>query len=352
MWLRAVGFSMQVLRENKFKVVIPAFFLGLFFVFMNAAIAYWFVQYSYSAFPEVYDLFVIVPLFLIVLIVSGILYKTVYPLFRNYVLFLGLKEQSSSVEPCYKDYRSFIHRNGLWGNLQKISMKRFRSQLFSFGLLLITPVIVFFVVIGIGSLWPSFHFIPNLELFIIALILLSYIFCCIPVYRGYFRYFFGEVDLLHRSLNRIPDSSQGDDSSELLIDTIRGAKKSVGVWKIMLLALYLVVVALLVLLLLQIQFGSFANYSVSDYIVRFVNKGALGFFFHFLVPFLFVPFFFQGSVNSGFHGITINLFVHPINPFIQFVFIVLLGLITAFFILLETLSTVYFYKQMHLHETR
>ena len=345
MWINAFRFSMHVLKKNHFKLMIPAFFLSIFMVFMHAAVSYWFIRHAYFAQPEIFDLFIIVPIFLIVFIVTYIIYKTAYPLLRTYVLYIGWKAINGKTDIAYRDFRLTWKKEGIGEKIRAISMKRFRLQIVSYALLFIVPLFILSIIITISRYWTPTDGIYPLDIFCIYFFIgLFSILSCIPAINGYNLYFFAELNLIQSSpkinhVSRESEKTLGNTTTNQLL-----SKKSLLKWKIILTIVYFGLVFALVLLLLYCQFNSFENYPAWVLIAKYTNSGFLSFFFFFLLTALFVPFFFQGQLGPYCLGIRWVEVIHSHSTLIQLVFIILLGLLTAFFFLIETLSAVYFYQ--------
>jgi hypothetical protein len=212
-----------------------------------------------------------------------------------------------------------------------LSRKRYFSQLGSFALIWILPVVAMVLLVALK--------IPKQISWVILAIL--YIACLIPVTKGYVKYFYSDCKILFDTEDISPTHASSKSPSAC------SNWKSILPWKIVLLLLYLGLLILLGYWMTTVQgmgssfytkeLLSSSLYMRGDYLLWF-SPFIYGFaatpFFSPLIPIPFMP-----QVSHGFQLIG----VWPI--LIQVGFLLLLGLLTAFFFFLETISTVYFFHQ-------
>ena len=347
MWFNAFCFSMQVLKKNHFKLMIPAFFLGIFMLFIYATVSYWFLFYASNVCPEPYDTVSIFIVFLIIFIVTFFLYISIYPLLRTYVLYVGWKIINRKTDTAYHDFRLVWKNEGMGKRIRAISMKRFLFQTISFLLLCILPILILL------THWKLSSFDTPYSSGTYILLHLFTILSFIPTIIGYSIFFFSELNLfqfLFKMNATTTQKEKTDISTKHTKINNHRISKIVLIWKIFLTTSYLVIAILLVLMLLHFSYSNISNYPVMKYFTDVFQNGFFGFLLYgskiFFVNFLFVPFFFQSlpSPNGTFLGVQWGeIFSYQVFP-VQLVFIILLGLLTAFFFLIETLSAVYFYQ--------
>jgi hypothetical protein len=255
-----------------------------------------------------------------------ILFRWAYPLLRSKVLSEGLKY-------LYPDaFASFSAIKPKMKTLLFLSSKRYFSQLSSIALILILPLLAMILLV------PPTKIPISISWGILAIL---YIACLIPVTKGYVKYFYADCNVLldtedvstiHASLKNPCTCSQW---------------KSILSWKIVLLLSYLGLLILLGYWMVTVQgMGSSfytkellpsSLYMRGEYLLwcsLFIYGFAATPFFS---AFIRIPILF--SVPHGFQLIGF----WPI--LIQIGFLLLLGLLTAFFFFVETLSTVYFFHQ-------
>lgn len=347
MWINAFRFSMHVLKKNHFKLMIPAFFLGIFMLFIYTTVSYWFLVYANIVCPEPYDTVSILIVFLIIFIVTFFLYISIYPLLRTYVLYVGWTIKNGKTDTAYHDFRLVWKNQGMGKRIRVISMKRFLFQTISFVLLCTLPVLMLL------AHWKLSSFDTPYSSGTYILLHLFTILSFIPTIIGYSKFFFSELNLIQFLFKMNVTTTQKektDVSTKYTKINNHRTSKFVLIWKIFLTTSYLVIVILLVLILLHLTHSNISNYPFMKYFTDVFQNGFFGFLLYgskiFFVNFLFVPFFFQNlpSPNGTFLGVQWGeIFSFQVFP-VQLLFIILLGLLTAFFFLIETLSAVYFYQ--------
>jgi len=329
MWCRAFLFSLKVLRKSIFKLLIPALVLSLVMLLLNAVLANFFREYVYVLFDG-QGSFLVIALFLVMTAcwtfsVYLLFHLLAYPFTRFDVLFEGLKY-------LYPDaLASFSKNKPKMTTLLILSSKRYFSQLGSFALIWILPVVALILLVTLK--------IPmSISLVILAIL---YIACLIPVAKGYVKYFYTDCKVL-----------MGTED----VSTIRASSKnpctcshwkSILPWKIVLLLSYLGLLILLGYWMVTVQ-GMGSSFYTNELLSSslYMRGDYLLWCSPFIYGFAATPFFspvisipFMLDLPYGFQLIGF----WPI--LIQIGFLLLLGLLTAFFFFVETLSTVYFFHQ-------
>jgi hypothetical protein len=330
MWCRAFVFSLKVLRKSIYKLLVPALVLSLVMLLLNTVLANFFREYVYILFDGRGSLFVIAMstgiTALVLFMMYLILFHWAYPLLRSKVLFEGLKY-------LYPDALvSFSEIKPKMKTLLLLSRKRYFSQLGSFALIWILPLVAMILLVTPTTIPIS------ISLVILAIL---YIACLIPVAKSYVKYFYADCKVLLGTED---------------VSTIRASSKNLSTcsnwksilpWKIVLLLLYLGLLILLGYWMVTVQ-GMGSSFYTNELFSssRYIRGDYLLVFSPFIYGFAATPFFsafipipILFNVPHGFQLIGF----WPI--FIQVGFLLLLGLLTAFFFFVETLSTVYFFHQ-------
>jgi hypothetical protein len=304
-WLEALKFSLRVMRKSFFKLFIPSmalsFVMGAFHFFIGSIL---FAGHHLGEYFSVK----LISFLIIYTVVALPIYASMYPLLKRYALLVGLQGLNPLL---LREYKQLPRKNRLsvFLGLVKISLKRFWFQSLSFFILLL-PV--------------SLYVFYNLRG--IAIILLASIVALLPVAWSYFTCFFAELDYLVEKTQELKPDSNKSTNPNLL--------QRKYFWTILSLKSLLFVVFIALLIGLNLIFHSFKEggklYLIKFFKIDFVRES--------LSPFLVITCFFPWFDLSSFsHSILSYTF------WLQAVFLLLFGLLTAFFFLVETLSSVYFY---------
>jgi hypothetical protein len=328
-WFEALKFSLRVMRKSFFKLFIPSMALSFLFGALHALIAidaWFYFIHQPNGFP-----FVVLLIYFLALPI----YAYLYPLLKRHVLSLGLQELNPIP---FEDYKQ-LQRKIWFGNflrLVKISLKRYSFQNLSF-LLFMFPYIL-----------TSFFLDRGGIILVMGRVILFSLVALWPLAMSYFSYFFAELHVIDEITQEVkPDYIRNRKA-------IRPDKKlfwSILSWKTL---LFIVYIALLFALgSLYIRSGKEMNIldyrSGFDLQMLYLGTPVL------LFGFLFHPFF-EPVLNAIFklrpnqdwfvwsYRSSSDIFLkNPIAPWILLLFLLYFGLLTAFFFLVETLSSVYFY---------
>jgi hypothetical protein len=316
-WFEALKFSLRVMRKSFFKLFIPSMALSFLFGALNALIAFdaWFY---FTHFPIAF-LFNV----LFICVISLPIYAFLYPILKRYVLFHGLQELSLIHLNEYKQLPWKI-RIEYFLKLLKISLKRYSFQTLSF-LLLMLPIILELLFerrnVGMG--------IIILDIVLISIIAL------LPVTWSYFAYFFAELHVINEISQEVKPVCI---RSRKLIRPDKKLFWPILSWKALMFVLYFVL--LFALGQLYILVGKVFYFDI--YFSRFDLAMLYDLSPVLLFGFLFQPFFVH-ALNAILDYSGSNLFLENPNAlWIMLFFLLLFGLLTAFFFLVETLSLVYF----------
>jgi hypothetical protein len=332
-WFEALKFSLRVMRKSFFKLFIPSmalsFVMGALLALIALDAGFYFTHFSVA--------FLFIVLF--ICFISLPIYAYLYPLLKRHVLFLGMQELRIL---SFEDYKHLSRRIRfrILLRLVKVSLKRYSFQCLSF-LLLMLPIILELLFerrnVGMGIIILDTVFISMIAL--------------LPVTWGFYAYFFAELHV-------IDEISQEVKAGCIRINkVIRPNKKlfwPILSWKVILFVLYIILLFALRQLYLHSDnaFGSLDNYR-SGFVLAMLYEISpvllFGFLFHpFFEPVLNAIFklrpnqdWFVWSYNKG-----SDIFLeNPIALWTLLFFLLLFGLMTAFFFLVETLSSVYFYHR-------
>ncbi len=308
-WFKALKFSLRMMRQSFFKLFIPSmalsFVMGAFHFFIGL------ILFTGHHVGEYFSVKLIVILILHTIVALPI-YASIYPLLKHYVLLVGLQELNPFL---LREYKQVLRKNRLsiFLGLVKISLKRFWFQSLSF-LILLLPI--------------SFYEFLNLRG--IAIVLLASIVALLPVAWSYFHYFFAE-------LNTIDEMSQ-DPRPDFIPSFSSSPSNKKLFWPILSWKTLLSVVYLVFLFCLNLIFHSFKE-GIKLVLIKFVKIDLV---IESLSPFLVITAFFPWFDLNFFSN---SILVHTF--WLQALFLLLFGLLTAFFFLVETLSSVYFYRSTH-----
>ncbi len=325
LWFEALKFSLRVMRKSFFKLFIPAmalsFVMGAFHVLLGFVLAIGFLATCVSN-PIIGS----IGLVLLVLFTLPV-YAFLYPLLKRYVLYYGLQELNLIHLNEYKQLPWKI-RLGKFGQLLKISLKKYSFQTLSF-LLLMLPIILELLLerrnVGMGIMILDFVFLS-----IIALL---------PVTWSFYAYFFAELHVIDEISQEVKTGCIRKNK------IIRPNKKLF--WPILSWKAILFVAYIALLFILSFSWSYIANLCDSQS-CGMGNGNLFGEFLSYftdglkesLSPLLSVNLYFVIFVP----GLFDSYHTYPSHIlWIQAVFLLLFGLMTAFFFLVETLSSVYFY---------
>jgi hypothetical protein len=251
----------------------------------------------------------------IIFFLSFSIYSYLYPLLKRFVIFHGLQELNTFTLSEYNLLSRRI-RNRFFLRLIKISLKRYSFQTLAFLVLLLPPTIemmfnqkgLYIVILfSLVSLWP--------------------------LAMSYYNYFFAELSTIDEMIREV--------NPDYVLSANPTLPKRKLFWLLVNWKAILLVVYITLLFAFSFAWGYIATFTDS---VLKVN-GYVSFFrdcFSFLAysltesisPLLAVNFLILFIVLQSEYLIWILLF-----------FLLLFGLLTAFFFLVETLSTVYFYHR-------
>jgi len=363
-WFEALKFSLRVMRKSFFKLFIPSMALSYVMGALLALIA--FDDDPVHLFTVAPPL-IILNFVLLICIVELPIYAYLYPLLKRHVLLLGMQELCPHVLMDYKKSLRKIDYSPL-SDFVSISFVRFLFQSLSFFLWLVLPfVLLFFIPFpGAGNnVWLMGQTIISITALLIALIA-----GLLPVALSYFKCFFAELHAIDRLIQEekihsvhpvsIFWSHEIDETTQEENPDIIRSKKNIRpdkklflpilTWKALLLIVYM---ALVFALGIWYTRSGMATQSIMDYTNNFLY--AIGGLPVFLFGFLFLPFF-EPVLNAIFklrmdqrwyiwtYSRGSDIFLENPNAlWILLFFLLLFGLMTAFFFLVETLSSVYFY---------
>ena len=317
-WLEAWQFSLRVMRKSFFKLFIPSmalsFVMGALLGFIGS------ILFTGHHVGEYLSVKLIVVLILYTIVALPI-YAYLYPLLKRYVIFHGLQELNPFPLIEYKvlslriRYRFFLL-------LIKISLKRFLFQSLAFLVLLLPPIInLMFNQKGLD------------------IIILFSIIALWPLATSYYNYFFAELSYLDEKSQELRSGSMPS------VSPILPHKKLF--WPILSWKAILFIVYIALLFVLSFSWSYIATFCDSQSGVM-GNRSLFG---------EFLSYFAEGLSESLSPLLTMNFLFVSFVPvllgssstypsyilWIQAVFLLLFGLLTAFFFLVETLSSVYFY---------
>ncbi|HOI25180.1 MAG TPA: hypothetical protein PK581_06260 [Caldisericia bacterium] len=347
-WFDALKFSLRVMRKSFFKLFIPAMALSYVMGALLALIAF------DADFISSHVLFFFPIIVVFICVISLPVYAYLYPLLKRHVLFLGMQELCPHVLMDYKKSLRKIDYSPL-SDFVSISFVRFLFQSLSFLLFMLYFALFFF-----GS-FKIVWFMGQVIISVIALL---------PVTWSYFTYFFAELHAIDRLIQEakihsvhpvsIFWSHEIDETTQVENPDIIRSKKIIRpdkklflpilTWKALLLVVYM---ALVFALGIWYTRSGMATQSIMDYTNNFLY--AIGGLPVFLFGYLFHPVF-EPVLNAIFklrmdqhwfiwsYRSSSDIFLENPNAiWILLFFLLLFGLMTAFFFLVETLSSVYFY---------
>ena len=321
-WFEALKFSLRVMRKSFFKLFIPSMALSFLVGALNALIA--FGTWIYNRFP-----IAILQVVLFICVISLPIYAFLYPILKRYVLFHGLQELSLIHLNEYKQLPWKIRIENFL-KLVKISLKRYSFQTLSF-LLFMLPVVL-------ELLFERRN--VYMGIIILDIVLISII-ALLPVTWSYFAYFFAELHVINEISQEVKPVCIRSRK------VIRPDKKlfwPILSWKALMFVLYFVLLfalGQLYILRLYILIGKVFYFDI--YFSRFDLAMLYDLSPVLLFGFLFQPFFVH-VLNAILDYSGSDLFLENPNAlWIMLFFLLLFSILTAFFFLVETLSTVYFY---------
>jgi hypothetical protein len=341
-WFEALQFSLRVMRKSFFKLFIPS--MALSYV-MGGLLALIVIDddpmHLFTTAPPL----IILIFVLLICIVALPIYAYLYPLLKRHVLFLGMQELCPHVLMDYKKSLRKIDFNP-FSDFFSISLNRYLFQSLSFLLLFVLPFVLLFFVsfLGAGNIvWLMGQTIISITTLLIALIV-----GLLPVAMSYFKCFFAELHAIDRL---IQEANSDLTKSKKIIRPDKQLLWPILSWKALLLVVYMTLVFTLGILYTR---SGMATQSIMDYTNNLLFAIGLPVF---LFGFLFQPFF-EPVLNAIFKlRMDHNWFIwsysrgsdifldNPNAIWILLFFLLLFGLLTAFFFLVETLSTVYFYHR-------
>jgi hypothetical protein len=341
-WFEALKFSLRVMRKSFFKLFIPS--MALSYV-MGGLLALIVIDddpmHLFTTAPPL----IILIFVLLICIVALPIYAYLYPLLKRHVLFLGMQELCPHVLMDYKKSLRKIDFNP-FSDFFSISLNRYLFQSLSFLLLFVLPFVLLFFVsfLGAGNIvWLMGQTIISITTLLIALIV-----GLLPVAMSYFKCFFAELHAIDRL---IQEANSDLTKSKKIIRPDKQLLWPILSWKALLLVVYMTLVFTLGILYTR---SGMATQSIMDYTNNLLFAIGLPVF---LFGFLFQPFF-EPVLNAIFKlRMDHNWFIwsysrgsdifldNPNAIWILLFFLLLFGLLTAFFFLVETLSTVYFYHR-------
>lgn len=326
MWMKAFLFSLKVLRKSIFKLLIPALVLSLVMLLLNAFMAHVYkasFNILYTS-PHIYFApFIFILISVIVLWTIYIfIFKWAYPWVRAKVLFEGFHYLQPN--------RFSSHRDILdtWEDLQKISLMRYSSQRLSSFLACFLPVIAIPLLLYVNVEWVVW--------IVLGILYTNFI---IPSIRGYLRYFYSECKVIDRSKQIQPTQQHAT------LSAVCANWKSIMLWKAILSIAYLCLLLLLGYWMVNVRGLGSSFYTEELFAIYGFRHNYFG-YSHFLYGYAIAPFFsvfFQLPYVFEMPRYFQLIGFWPI--LIQIGFLLLLGLLTAFFFFVETLSTVYFFHQ-------
>jgi len=323
-WFEALKFSLRVMRKSFFKLFIPSmalsFVMGGFHVLLAYALLIVFDNH-YGTLTAINGLIMI----LIMVLFQLPVYAYLYPLLKRFVMFQALQELNPFLLNAYNllsrriRYRFFLR-------LIKISLKRYSFQTIAFLVLLFPPIINLMfnqsgldivILFSLVSLWP--------------------------LAMSYYNYFFAELSTIDEMIRETnPDFV-------LSANPILPRRKlfwPVVSWKAILFVVYIVSFYALP------YFGRFfVDHAVDQSVYMFIGRFFKDFFSYFssglsesVSPVLNISLLFVRFPSFWFNtsGSDLPLWVYL---FFILLYLLLFGLLTAFFFLVETLSSIYFYHR-------
>ncbi len=333
MWIRAFVFSLKVLKKSFCKLLVPAFLGSIIMLFLCALMAHIF-RSSFSVQLDPHGGFYFVLLFILASVVLlwtiyVLIFKWLYPAIRSRVLIQGFAYLHPGKYKSYSDIAKHRHA------IESISLLRFSSQRITSLLVCFLPVVALVLFVAVRIEWI---------IWIVLTVL--YVYCLIPVIRGYLTHFYTDCKVIAAASGNETYSKYSSKS------TLCSHWKSILLWKVILSFIYLALLILLGFWMVNVQgLGSYFYLeelaSINEYFhvvygfTYFIYGFAIAPFFSPLVQF---PYGFRVPYPFQLQGV--------IPILIQIGFIVLLGLLTTFFFFVETLSTVYFFHQSEEGKTK
>jgi hypothetical protein len=350
-WFEALKFSLRVMRKSFFKLFIPSMALSYVMGGLLALIA-GNAEFNLTHAPLSINLLIVI----LICILALPIYAFLYPLLKRYVLFRGMQELCPHVLMDYKKSLGKIDYSPLLDFIP-ISFVRFLFQSLSF-LLFVLP-------------FPLLLFLSFNIVFAVGIAILFSIIALWPVAWSFSAYFFAELHAIDRLIqeakilsvhpvsifwsHEIDETTQEENPDfQKSKKIIRPDKKlfwPILSWKALLLAVYMALVFALGILYTR---SGMATQSIMDYTNNLLFAILLP---AYLFGFLLLPFF-EPLLNAifklriypdrifGSYHIGIDIFLeNPIALWTLLFFLLLFGLMTAFFFLVETLSSVYFYHR-------
>jgi hypothetical protein len=327
-WLEALRFSLRVMRKSFFKLFIPSMALSYVMGAFHVLLAHFLYMNSHFGPPRASIAFIMIA---IMILLPLPIYAYLYPLLKRYVLFHGLQELSLIHLNEYKKIQWKI-RLGNFLQLVKISLKRYLFQTLSFLLLMLPVVLELFLErrnVGMGIMILDIVFIS-----VIALL---------PVTWSFYAYFFAELHVINEISQEVKPVCIRSNK------VIRPNKKlfwPILSWKAILFVAYIALLFVLsffwryIATFCDSQSCGMGNGNLFRGIFSFFTDGLS----ESLSPFLTINFLFV-SFPSVWLNISGSGSYLPYSFWVQLFFILLFGLLTAFFFLVETLSSVYFYHR-------
>ncbi|HOI24319.1 MAG TPA: hypothetical protein PK581_01820 [Caldisericia bacterium] len=333
-WFEALKFSLRLMHKSFFKLFIPSMVLS----FVMGALLSLIVLDAWFIFTHAPYVFPMIVLFICV--ISLPIYAYLYPLLKRHVLFLGMQELNLIPFEDYKELPRKIRFSNFL-RLVKVSLKRYSFQSLSFLLLILLPITIsiFLYIKKIDT-----HLLEGIEI-----VLLLSIIALLPVTWGFYAYFFAELHVIDKISQEVKAGCIRNNK------VIRPDKKlfwPILIWKALMFMLYIVLLFALgqLYILSGNAFSSFDNYRSGFVLAMLYEISPV-----LLFGFLFHPFF-EPVLNAIFklrpnqdwfvwsYRSSSDIFLdNPIALWIMLFFLLLFGLLTAFFFLVETLSSVYFY---------
>jgi hypothetical protein len=329
-WFEALQFSLRVMRKSFFKLFIPAMALSYVMGAFHVLLVYFFEMNSHFGHPRASIALIMIAIMILLPLPT---YAYLYPLLKRYVLFHGLRELNPFPFNEYKvlslriRYRYFLR-------LIKISLKRYLFQTIAF----LTLILLSFV--NIYDLFLGYHQDIDIVGSTLIVIFVSII-ALWPLAVSYYNYFFAELRYLDEKSQELRSDSMTS------VSPILPHKKLF--WPILSWKAILFVAFIALLFVLSFSWSYIATFCDSQScgmgngnlfreILSFFTDGLS----ESLSPFLTINFLFVSFPSVWFNISGSSL---PYTLWIQTFFLLLFGLLTAFFFLVETLSTVYFYHR-------
>ncbi len=345
---KAFLFSLSVMKGNIFRFFAPAILLGLFLLMLNAIFALLFRTFLWiaihfgdpiiSGFGLLFHIFFIFPIYCLpyVLFCPKLRWNVMLRGFRHLGYKIRISKDESTNE--IKKYFGSIFFSRLWHQLGSLALLFVFLPFFS---------LIFFTQI-IGPL-------------LVVVLLFLYTLMILPAIKGFVKHFFSECIVLdcfdsNQIKEYFPTINLTDNlnnkalyQDKKLSSLVNFHPKRLLLWK----AVHLLLLLILILWLgygLTIAQGLPASAYTQELFpigVAYEETFFLS-FSHFLYGFALAPFFYP-IINLDFsflyliEGINRFTMSNPYAFIVQFLFLLLLGVVTAFFFLVETLSTVYFY---------